>query len=122
MEHRASSAAGSGPAVHRPRNPATLPPFLVEQQPDRRDGDGRGSQPPAACPNDPTSASLYHAAAKRDAATGAPTTREGAALLLTARPFDLTRLMGECCCHSSFVFARPSSWSGPMPPLAGRRR
>lgn len=58
----------------------------------------------ARCPSDPTTASFHHAAAKRDAATGEPTTAEGRSLLKTARTFDEGRVIGECICGSSFVW------------------
>jgi hypothetical protein len=62
---------------------------------------------PGACDQDPTTNSILHAAARRDAATGMPITREGAALLATARPWpdagpDVH--IGECICGSSLLF------------------
>lgn len=58
----------------------------------------------ARCPSDPTTASYHHAAAKADAATGAPTTEHGRALLASARPWGDGRVIGDCLCGSSFIF------------------
>jgi hypothetical protein len=60
---------------------------------------------PGACNPDPTTNSILHAAAKRDAAGGAPITAEGKSLLATARPWPAVGAhVGECTCGSSLIF------------------
>lgn len=46
----------------------------------------------------------HHAAAKADAATGAPITPHGQSLLSSARPAPGGQVFGECLCGSSFLF------------------
>lgn len=59
-----------------------------------------------ACDQDPTTNSILHAAAKRDAASGAPSTPQGVSLLQTARPWPaLGGFVGECACGSSLCFS-----------------
>jgi hypothetical protein len=66
----------------------------------------------ARCPTDPTTASYHHAAARADAATGAPVTEAGRNLVATARPWGDGRVIGDCVCGSSFIYR-------PAPPAAG---
>jgi hypothetical protein len=59
----------------------------------------------ARCPTDPTTASYHHAAARKDAASGAPQTAEGRSLVATARPWgDGVRVIGDCICGSWFIY------------------
>lgn len=59
---------------------------------------------PGACDQDPTTNSILHAAARRDAATGAPTTEQGRSILATARAWPGVGFVGECTCGSSLCF------------------
>jgi hypothetical protein len=74
---------------------------------------------PGACDQDPTTNSILHAAARRDAGTGMPITSEGKELLASSRPWpelgEHARI-GECQCGSSLIFTLVPSRRRPTSP------
>lgn len=62
----------------------------------------------AACPSEFDAAQAHHLAVRADAATGAPVTPQGRALLASSRPWAAMGVgvrIGECACGSSLCFA-----------------